>query len=80
MVLVGKLKQWVSLLHSIKREITEETGIPANAYQIRDIGVMKWFVSGENLAGMHLFIAKLPDNYQYSIPKATEEGILDFKI
>ncbi|MBC1421610.1 8-oxo-dGTP diphosphatase [Listeria seeligeri] len=75
----GKIEQGESLLHSIKREITEETGIPATAYQIRDIGVMKWFVSGENLGGMHLFIAKLPDNYQYSTPKATEEGILDFK-
>ncbi|PZG31257.1 DNA mismatch repair protein MutT [Listeria ivanovii] len=75
----GKIEQGESLLHSIKREITEETGIPANAYQIRDIGVMKWFVSGENLGGMHLFIAKLPEDYHYPTPKATEEGILDFK-
>ncbi|MBC1738161.1 NUDIX hydrolase [Listeria seeligeri] len=75
----GKIEQGESLLHSIKREITEETGIPANAYQIRDIGVMKWFVSGENLGGMHLFIAKLPEDYLYPTPKATEEGILDFK-
>ncbi|CAM4255890.1 8-oxo-dGTP diphosphatase [Listeria ivanovii] len=75
----GKIEQGESLLHSIKREIAEETGIPATDYQIRDIGVMKWFVGGENLGGMHLFIAKLPDNYQCSTPIATEEGILDFK-
>ncbi|WP_271001144.1 NUDIX hydrolase [Listeria seeligeri] len=75
----GKIEQGESLLHSIKREITEETGIPSNAYQIRDIGVMKWFVNGENLGGMHLFIAKLPEDYHCPTPKATDEGIIDFK-
>lgn len=75
----GKIEQEETLLQSIKREITEETGIPSSDYQIRDIGVMKWFADDTNLGGMHLFIANLPDDYLYTTPKATEEGILDFK-
>ncbi|EAD9170177.1 8-oxo-dGTP diphosphatase [Listeria monocytogenes] len=75
----GKIEQGEALLESIKREITEETGIFSNDYEIRDIGEMKWFVDGENLGGMHLFLVNLPDNYIYPTPRATDEGILDFK-
>ncbi|OFG41786.1 DNA mismatch repair protein MutT [Listeria monocytogenes] len=75
----GKIEQGEALLESIKREITEETGISSNDYEIRDIGEMKWFVDGENLGGMYLFLANLPDNYTYPTPRATDEGILDFK-
>ncbi|EKG2416887.1 NUDIX domain-containing protein [Listeria monocytogenes] len=75
----GKIEQGEALLESIKREITEETGISSKDYEIRDIGEMKWFVDGENLVGMHLFLATLPDNYTYPTPRATDEGILDFK-
>ncbi|EGB1113832.1 8-oxo-dGTP diphosphatase [Listeria monocytogenes] len=75
----GKIEQGEALLESIKREITEETGISSNDYEIRDIGEMRWFVDGENLGGMHLFLANLPDNYIYATPRATDEGILDFK-
>ncbi|EAG9260820.1 8-oxo-dGTP diphosphatase [Listeria monocytogenes] len=75
----GKIEQGEALLESIKREITEETGISSKDYEIRDIGEMKWFVDGENLGGMHLFLATLPDNYTYPTPRATDEGILDFK-
>lgn len=75
----GKIEQGEALLESIKREITEETGISSKDYEIRDIGEMKWFVDGENLGGMYLFLANLPDNYTYPTPRATDEGILDFK-
>ncbi|EAC7884816.1 8-oxo-dGTP diphosphatase [Listeria monocytogenes] len=75
----GKIEQGEALLESIKREITEETGISSKDYEIRDIGEMKWFVDGENLGGMYLFLATLPDNYTYPTPRATDEGILDFK-
>lgn len=67
------------LIDSIQREITEETGIPSEDYEIRDIGEMIWFVNEEYLGGMHLFFAKLPDDYDYPTPRAMEEGILDFK-
>ncbi|HEM1662636.1 TPA: NUDIX domain-containing protein, partial [Listeria monocytogenes] len=49
----GKIEQGETLLESVQREITEETGISSNDYEIRDIGEMKWFVDGENLGGMH---------------------------
>lgn len=75
----GKIEQGETLLESVQREITEETGISSNDYEIRDIGEMKWFVDGENLGGMHLFLANLPDNYVYPTPRTTDEGILDFK-
>ncbi|EAF5656843.1 NUDIX hydrolase [Listeria innocua] len=75
----GKIEPGESLIESIKREIKEETGINAADYEIRDIGEMKWFVEGENLGGMHLFFAKLNDDFVYQTPLATEEGILDFK-
>lgn len=75
----GKIESGESLMDSIKREIFEETGISESDYEIRDIGEMKWFVNDENLGGMHLFFAKLPDNYFYPTPRRTDEGILDFK-
>ncbi|HHQ0255316.1 TPA: NUDIX hydrolase [Listeria innocua] len=75
----GKIEPGESLIESIKREIKEETGINAADYEIRDIGEMKWFVEGENLGGMHLFVAKLKDDFIYQTPLATDEGILDFK-
>ncbi|MBC1440383.1 NUDIX hydrolase [Listeria innocua] len=75
----GKIEPGELLIESIKREIKEETGINAADYEIRDIGEMKWFVEGENLGGMHLFVAKLKDDFIYQTPLATDEGILDFK-
>ncbi|MDT0016525.1 8-oxo-dGTP diphosphatase [Listeria swaminathanii] len=75
----GKIEPGEVLIESIQREITEETGIPSEDYEIRDIGEMIWFVNEEYLGGMHLFFAKLPDDYDYPTPRAMEEGILDFK-
>lgn len=75
----GKIEPGETLINSIQREIIEETGIAPADYEIRDIGEMIWFVNEEYLGGMHLFFAKLPDDYHYPTPRAMDEGILDFK-
>lgn len=40
---------------------------------------MKWFVDGENLGGMYLFLVNFLDNYVYLMFCVIDEGIFDFK-
>ncbi|WP_164669849.1 NUDIX hydrolase [Virgibacillus doumboii] len=74
----GKVEKNESAMDCILREIKEETGIEDAKVNYR--GNVTWSkADGTNLGGMYVFIAELPETYEYNTPKSTEEGILDWK-
>jgi len=73
----GKLLPDETAYQCIKREILEETSILAE--DIRFKGVVSWSSTDGTSGGMYVFIAYLPNNFSYSTPVKTEEGILDWK-
>ncbi|MBP1949707.1 NUDIX hydrolase [Virgibacillus litoralis] len=74
----GKVEDNETALDGILREINEETGInePKN---IMYKGNVCWEKDGKDLGGMYVFIAELPESYNYTTPKSTDEGTLDWK-
>ncbi|HAN44836.1 MAG TPA: DNA mismatch repair protein MutT [Ruminococcaceae bacterium] len=73
----GKLMPNETAYQCIKREIFEETGICVD--DIRFKGVVSWTSTDGTSGGMYVFIVYLPDNFNYSTPVKTDEGILDWK-
>lgn len=73
----GKIEPGESPYLGVLREIAEETGLKLES--VEDKGVVSWTVDGEPRGGMHAFIAELPASIDYPTPRATEEGILDWK-
>lgn len=69
----GKLESGETPKVCALREIYEETGIRLS--DVQDKGVVTWNSKG----GMYVFIATLPPDFIYVTPKATDEGILDWK-
>jgi 8-oxo-dGTP diphosphatase len=73
----GRLEHDEEPKEGILREVYEETGIRLS--DARDCGIVTWEADGENFGGMHVFIADVPEDYDYPTPKGTPEGILDWK-
>ena len=61
----------------ILREVWEETGIKLS--EVLDCGVVTWEDDGKDFGGMHIFLAEIPEDYDYMTPRGTQEGILDWK-
>lgn len=74
----GKLEEGETASESIIREIKEETGITVT--EVQDKGLVTWDVDGGiRQGGMHVFTVELPEDYYFSTPLETEEGILEWK-
>ena len=64
-------------MECILREIKEETDIDAS--NVKDCGIVTWKIDDKIEGGMHIFLAEVDDDFTYNTPRATEEGILDWK-
>lgn len=74
----GKLEQGEQPRPSMLREIDEETGIDGLSIQFK--GLITWTNSiGNGFGGMYLYLADLPEDYMYKVPRKTDEGLLDWK-
>ena len=74
----GKIEQGETPRASMHREMLEETGLDLDS--ISFIGFITWSSTVGNVpGGMYIYEAKLPEGESYPTPKATEEGILDWK-
>jgi 8-oxo-dGTP diphosphatase len=73
----GKIEQGETVLQSVLREVYEETGIDLDT--AIDKGVVSWEVDGIRIGGMHIFVAELPENFEFETPKLMDEGILAWK-
>lgn len=75
----GKINVNETPLDCIKREIFEETNIDIPISAIQYKGYLTW-ESFEALGnGLYLFLVDLDDDFDYTVPVKTLEGILDFK-
>lgn len=61
----------------LMRETFEETGIVLDNIEYK--GTISWIADASYSGGMYVFIAVIPDDYQYYTPKKVDEGILDWK-
>lgn len=59
------------------REIREETGLVTQTPVYR--GIVSWNAQSKAVDGMYVFAAELPDDARFAVPRATREGILDWK-
>lgn len=76
----GKRNQDESALACILREIQEETGIVVSEDKILDKGICTWnndFKAKDS--GLHLFLVNLDDEFKFTTPITTNEGILMWK-
>lgn len=75
----GKLERDESPRDSMVREISEETALAESDYQLQYKGVVTWTSDHQQFGGMYLYEAQVPEDYVYSTPRKTSEGILDWK-
>lgn len=75
----GKIEAGETPLEGAIREIKEETGIEVGEGQIQYKGIVTWELESRKTGGMHAFLVNMPENFFYSTPKKTDEGILDWK-
>ncbi|GAB2568539.1 NUDIX hydrolase [Gracilibacillus alcaliphilus] len=75
----GKMTDGESPLECIVREIEEETGITVPHEAMLDKGVITWVIDNHLTGGLYVFQVNLDKEYTYTTPRATNEGILDWK-
>ncbi|MFS0821835.1 NUDIX hydrolase [Bacillus sp. 1P02SD] len=76
----GKLEESETPLECVLREISEETGIEMKPENVWHKGNISWTNPRHSyFDGMYVFVAELPDAYEYHTPLKTDEGILDWK-
>ncbi len=75
----GKIKAKETPIESLIRELKEETNLDFEFSQIEPKGEVTWDVFDAMGQGLYLFLIHLPENFNYITPKATDEGILDWK-
>ncbi|MBL5766231.1 DNA mismatch repair protein MutT [Heyndrickxia sporothermodurans] len=73
----GKIEMGETPLEGVLREVEEETGLQIE--QIEYKGTVTWTVDGHDAGGMYVFVAELPETFDYYTPVKTDEGILDWK-
>ena len=73
----GRIEEGESPMACILREAYEETGI--NLDSVTDCGVVTWSQDGASFGGMHIFLAEVENDFSFTTPRKTEEGILDWK-
>lgn len=76
----GKIENNENPIQSIKRELFEEANIDESFYNLKFKGIVTWNEEEFGFdGGLYLFIAELIKDINYSYPRKTREGILDFK-
>jgi 8-oxo-dGTP diphosphatase len=75
----GKLEKDESARECVLRETFEETGIELTEAGAEYKGTVSWEVDGVLTGKMYLFVADVPDDFEYMTPRKVEEGILDWK-
>ncbi|MNI50771.1 8-oxo-dGTP diphosphatase [compost metagenome] len=75
----GKIEMHESPRQSMLREINEETYLSESEYHLSYKGLVTWTVDHEHFGGMYLYVAHISEDYVYSTPRKTVEGILDWK-
>jgi len=73
----GKLEDQETPRESVIREIYEETGIKISKPIFK--GITSWFVGSKFVGGMYVYSAEQPPGIDFTTPKKTYEGILDWK-
>ena len=73
----GKLEPGEPPLEGVLREVYEETGIELET--ATEKGTVTWQADEQDNGGMYAYLAEVPENFTYVTPKATDEGILDWK-
>ena len=74
----GRMDDGETPKECVIREVWEETGIEID--DVRDCGIVTWEAGGKDFGGMHVFLAQVPEDFDYPTPRGTEEGILDWKL
>jgi 8-oxo-dGTP diphosphatase len=73
----GRMEEGESPQECVIREVFEETDIKLS--KVCYSGVVTWEDNGKDFGGMHVFLADVPDDYIYTTPRGTQEGVLDWK-
>lgn len=74
----GKLEEGEQPRASMLREIMEETQLEPTELTFK--GFVTWSSSdGTGFGGMYVYVAEMPEEYNYPTPLKTDEGILDWK-
>ncbi len=71
----GKIEPGETPSAAVVRETFEETGITLSQVQLAGTAVLR----AEQAVGIYLYLADLPDGQTLATPRATREGILDWK-
>jgi 8-oxo-dGTP diphosphatase len=72
----GKIDAGETPLQCVVREAYEETGIKLN--NVSCAGKVTWITPKGN-SGMYVFVAEVPESFEYATPVIVEEGLLDWK-
>jgi len=73
----GKLEAGESPREAMVREIFEETKVAQ--YELQYKGIITWNDDNASFGGMYLYIAEVPDRFEYPTPLKMDEGILEWK-
>lgn len=73
----GKLENDETRDACVLREVKEETGIILSEMNYK--GQITWNVDDSYIGGMYVYMATVPDTFEYDTPLATREGILEWK-
>ncbi|HYG56977.1 MAG TPA: GNAT family N-acetyltransferase [Symbiobacteriaceae bacterium] len=73
----GKMEPGESPRMCALREVREETGIALD--DVRFAGLVTWDVEGGRSGGMYAFVADVQADFGYPSPRASSEGLLDWK-
>ncbi|MDY0295289.1 MAG: NUDIX domain-containing protein [Acholeplasmataceae bacterium] len=75
----GKIKKGEDALLSMQRELIEETDHAITLEHIKPCGYLTWNSFDVNGQGLYLFLIEVDDSFDIKTPKATDEGLLDWK-